>query len=56
MGSREMNGATTDIVREEARRRIRSKPDFFASLSPDALEMIRTCDGPERLGGPGPEM
>ena len=44
---------TEESAREEARRRIRSKPGFFASLSPEALEMIRTCDGPERLGDPG---
>ena len=42
-------------TREEARRRLRSKPGFFASLSPEALEMIRNCDGPERIGGPLPE-
>lgn len=43
-----------DAVREQARRRLRGKPGFFASLAPDTLEMIRNYDGPERLGGPGP--
>ena len=41
-------------TRGEARRRLRSKPGFFASLPPEALDMIRNHDGPERLGGPGP--
>jgi hypothetical protein len=39
-------------VREEARRRIRSKPSFFASLSPEARELMRNFDGPEMLGPP----
>ncbi|HEU4884994.1 MAG TPA: hypothetical protein VFT45_22230 [Longimicrobium sp.] len=43
---------TDGPTREEARRRLRSKPGFFASLSPEALEMIRNCDGPERIGPP----
>ena len=40
--------------RPEARRRIRSKPGFFASLSPDARSAI-TRDGPEALGPPRQE-
>jgi hypothetical protein len=43
---------TLEEVREEARRRIQSKPSFFASLSPEAREMIRNYDGPEFLGPP----
>ncbi len=37
---------------EEGRRRLRSLPDFFASLSPEALEMIKNYEGPEFLGPP----
>jgi hypothetical protein len=36
--------------REEIRRRIRSKPGLIESLSPEALEYLRTYDGPEHLG------
>ena len=42
-------------AREEARRRIRSKPGLIASLSPEALEYIRGYDGPENIGPPGPQ-
>lgn len=38
--------------RAEARRRIRSKPGFFETLSPEALEAIKNFDGPEVLGPP----
>lgn len=38
--------------REEARRRIRSKPGFFESLSPEARSAIATYDGPEVMGPP----
>jgi hypothetical protein len=38
--------------REEARRRILSKPGFFASLSPDAWATIENFDGPEVIGPP----
>ena len=40
---------------EEARRGIRSKPGFFASLSPEAREFIKNYDGPENLGPPHPK-
>jgi len=43
---------TLEEVREDARRRIRSKPGFFASLSPEARELMRNFDGPEMLGPP----
>jgi hypothetical protein len=39
-------------VSEDARRRIRSKPSFFASLSPEARELMRNYDGPEMLNRP----
>lgn len=39
--------------REEARRRIRSKPGFFSTLSPEARAAVLSYDGPERLGLPG---
>jgi hypothetical protein len=42
-------------TREEARRRLQSKPGFFASLSPEALEYIKNYDGPENLGPPHPK-
>lgn len=42
-------------TREEARRRLQSKPGFFASLSPETLEYIKVYDGPENLGPPGPK-
>lgn len=37
-------------ARDEARRRIRGKPGFFASLTPEAREAIRNYDGPEVIG------
>ena len=37
-------------VRGEARRRIRGKPGFFASLSPEALDYVRGYRGPENMG------
>ena len=36
--------------REELRRRMRSKPGLYDSLSPEALEYLRNYDGPEHLG------
>jgi hypothetical protein len=39
-------------VREEARRRLRSKPGFFSTLSPEARAAVLSYDGPERLGDP----
>jgi hypothetical protein len=41
-----------DITVEEARERMLSQPSLIASLSPEALESIRTYDGPEVLGPP----
>lgn len=41
--------------REEIRRRIRSKPGIFDSLTPEALEYIRNYDGPENMGPPPDE-
>ena len=38
--------------REEARRRIRSKPGFYASLSPAARAVIAAYRGPEVVGPP----
>jgi hypothetical protein len=38
--------------REEARRRIRSKPGFFATLSPEARAAVLSDDGPDCLGPP----
>jgi hypothetical protein len=38
--------------REEARRRILSKPGFFASLTPGAWAVIERHDGPEVIGPP----
>ena len=38
--------------REEARRRIRSKPGFFATLSPAARAAVLSNDGPDYLGPP----
>jgi hypothetical protein len=37
---------------EKARQRIDSKPDFFASLSPEARAALFSYDGPEVLGPP----
>lgn len=42
-------------TREEAWRRINSKPGFISSLSPEALEYIKNYDGPEDMGPPHPE-
>jgi hypothetical protein len=39
--------------REEVRRRMRSKPGLYDSLSPEALEYLRNYDGPEHLGPRG---
>jgi hypothetical protein len=39
-------------TRAEARRRIQSKPGFFASLSVAARSAIMGYDGPEILGPP----
>jgi hypothetical protein len=41
--------------RQEARRRIRSKPGYFESLSPEARSVIATNDGPEAMGPPRPK-
>lgn len=41
-----------NLTREEMRRRMRSRPGLHASLSPEALEYVRTYDGPENLGPP----
>jgi hypothetical protein len=38
--------------REEIRQRIRSKPGIIESLSPEALEYLRSYDGPEVHGPP----
>lgn len=35
---------------EEARRRIRSKPGFFSSLTPEARAAMLAFEGPEILG------
>jgi hypothetical protein len=37
---------------EEGLRRMRSAPGFFASLTPEQLEFMRTYDGPEVHGPP----
>jgi hypothetical protein len=37
---------------EVARTRILSKPGLFASLSKEAIEVLRNWDGPEVLGPP----
>jgi hypothetical protein len=41
-----------DLSPEEARRRMRSKPGFLGSLSPEVLDELRRYDGPENLGPP----
>lgn len=41
-----------DLSPEEARRRMRSKPGFLATLSPEVLEELRSYDGPENMGPP----
>jgi hypothetical protein len=38
--------------REEARRRLQSKPGFFSTLSPEARAAVLSYDGPESLGPP----
>lgn len=40
------------IPLEEARRRMWSRPGFFASLTPEEREAIFSYDGPEILGPP----
>lgn len=40
---------------EQARRRMRSKPDFISSLSPEVLEMLRQNDDIDIMGGPAPK-
>lgn len=35
---------------EEAERRLRSRPGFIASLTPEQIEAIKAYDGPEALG------
>jgi hypothetical protein len=40
---------------EEARRRMRSQPNFFASLTPEVLEALRENDGIDIMGGPAPK-
>lgn len=42
-------------TREEARRRILSKPGFFESMSPETLAYLQSYDGPEHLGLPPTE-
>lgn len=37
---------------EEGRARLRNSPSFFASLTPEQMEMIRNYDGPENFGPP----
>ena len=41
--------------RAEARRRIRSKPGFFTSLTPEQRAIMLGYDGPEVLGYSGHE-
>jgi hypothetical protein len=48
--SRDVPPSSLEEVREEARRRIRAKRGIFASLSPEARELILSYDGPEFLG------
>jgi len=48
----ERAGEVRAPARAEAMRRIASKPSFFESLSPEALEAIRNFDWPEILGPP----
>ena len=50
-----VRGSAADLAgltREEARRRGRSKPGLFASLSPEARAYLRSYDGPENMGPP----
>ena len=53
---RDQSNAPVDDAptREEAWRRINSKPGFISSLSPEALEYIKNYDGPENMGPPHP--
>lgn len=46
------DGPERFIPLEEVRRRIWSRPGFFETLSPEALEMIRSGIEPERHGPP----
>lgn len=41
-----------EITLEEGRARLRNSPGFFASLTPEQVEMIRNYDGPENFGPP----
>lgn len=41
-----------DLTREEMRRRMRSRPGLYASMSPETLEYLRNYDGPEVHGPP----
>ncbi len=41
-----------DVTPEEARRRMRSRPGLYASMSPETLEYLRNYDGPEVHGPP----
>lgn len=41
-----------EITLEEGRARLRNSPGFFASLTPEQMEMIRSYDGPENSGPP----
>lgn len=40
---------------EEARRRMRNQPNFFASLTPEILDALRENDGIDIMGGPAPK-
>jgi len=55
-GARLARFARTDDVpapaREEARRRVRSKPGFFETLDAEARTAVTSYDGPEALGPP----
>jgi len=37
---------------EEGLRRLNALPDFFSTLSPEAIEAIKNFDGPEVMGPP----
>jgi hypothetical protein len=50
--SRNAPDPSLEVLREEARRRIRAKRGIFASLSPEEREEILSYDGPEFLGNP----
>lgn len=47
-----LSGSGALPTREEARRRIRGKPGFFASLTPEARAAMLRYDGLEVLGPP----